>query len=192
MESSNSPKEPVRDALAVDWLKRMADGDESALACLFDSTSPAIFGLVRRILPDPNLAEETTLDVYLQAWRSSALYRPDRGSVRAWLCTMARSRAIDRLRGERSKREVPSEELTERFADPTPSLIERRDDVRSALSKLPDAQRRAIELAYLQGLTHPEIAEVLDRPLGTVKTQIRLGMTKLRSLLSPTFREDFR
>ncbi len=171
----------------------MANGDEAALAALYDATSPRVYGLVRRIVGDRDLAQEVTLDVYLQAWREAGKFAADRGRPETWLLTIARSRAIDRLRsmGQRRRREVA---LADSF-DPAgpaeePAAAGQREEVRrqvrSAIARLPDEQRRAIELAYFQGLTHCEIAERVGEPLGTVKTRIRLGMLKLRNILETT------
>ncbi len=167
--------------------------DQSAMAELYDNTVSWVHGLVKRILSDPDIAEETTLDVYLQVWQKAQSYSPQRGSPLAWLLTMARSRAIDRLRSMASRRrhEGSFSEALEPRATPQTNpetrtmFDERRQHVSAALAKLPDQQKRSIELAYFQGLSHTEIATRLEMPLGTIKSQIRLGMMKLRSLLRP-------
>lgn len=167
----------------------MARRSEAALEELYDATSPWIHGLALRILRDVQLAEEVTHDVYLQAWRRAREYRPDRGSVRSWLVTMTRSRSLDRLRSERSREERLRRGLEERsrvlesMRDDDRTVDSTREGLGQALVQLPLAQREAISLAFLGGLTHPEIARALDRPLGTVKTQIRQGLLRLRTLL---------
>jgi len=173
-------------------LAAIARGEESALAALYDETSPWVYGFTRRILRDTEAAEEVTLEVYLQAWRRAAEYSPRRGSPGAWLLTIARSRAIDRLRSTaaRARREEP---FCEGFDPPSAAIgppaasaeAERQRLVAEAIASLPREQRRAIELAFFEGLSHGEIAERLGEPLGTVKTRIRLGMMKLRETLKP-------
>jgi RNA polymerase sigma-70 factor (ECF subfamily) len=170
----------------------MARGDDSAVAGLYDATSRVVFGLAARILGDAQAAEEVVLDVYLQAWRQASSYAAGRGSPLAWLLTIARSRAIDRRRSGalRRRRERPlSRGFEVAWAGGGPEAAgleaEERRRVMAALARLPAEQQRAIELAFFQGLTHAEIARKLGEPVGTVKTRIRLGMMKLRSLLEP-------
>ena len=133
---------------------------------------------------------KVTLDVYTQVWRTAKDYTDRRGSVCAWLLTMARSRAIDhvRSRASRTRREEPFQELTQfRSTEPGPDreieMSQRRRRVMSALDTLPPEQREAIELAFFSGLTHAELAVRLKQPLGTVKTRVRQGMMKIRELL---------
>ncbi len=163
----------------------IAQGDEAALAALYDLTSSVVFGLAARILRDPRDAEETTLEVYLQVWRSAADYTAERGSPMAWLATMARTRAIDSLRASRRwvNSAVPLPPgFNEPGSDPAESLLigEREAQVREALNALKPQQREVLEIAYFRGLTHVEIARLLGLPLGTVKTRIRNGMMQLR------------
>jgi RNA polymerase sigma-70 factor, ECF subfamily len=175
-----------------DPLTRVAEGDERALAALYDRTSPWVYGLALRILKDPAAAEEVVLDVYLQVWRRAGAFSRERGSPASWLLTIARTRAIDRLRAgtarrEREARFEPAFDAPGDAVDPASEAAEgeRRSIVHRALRSLPAEQKRAIELAYFGGLTHVEIAERLGEPLGTVKTRIRLGISKLRESLSP-------
>ncbi|HEX8746700.1 MAG TPA: sigma-70 family RNA polymerase sigma factor [Pyrinomonadaceae bacterium] len=177
-------------------IERMALGDESALSSLYDRSSRLIFGLLLRILNDAGLAEEVLLDVYMQVWRQAGKYEPQRGKTLAWLVTIARSRAIDRLRSLRQE-ETRKESLdaagshapalTTAFEDPT-IAPERQRLVRGALDSLPPEQRQVIEMAYYLGLSHSEIAARLGQPLGTVKTRTRLGMMKLREQLKDSYR----
>jgi RNA polymerase sigma-70 factor (ECF subfamily) len=170
----------------------IAQGDQTALATLYDRTSPQVFGLICKILNNRESAEEVTLDVYTQVWRRAHTYDPTRGAPGAWLMTLARTRAIDRFRagmGEHGRME--SLERVELFASigetPEQDLAgqERRRYVRRALNALTEEQRQAIGLAYFYGLSQSEIADKLQLPLGTVKTRIRLGMIKLREALAP-------
>jgi len=171
-------------------LQQAAQGDQPSLALLYDRTATAVHGLVMRILRDPSVAEEVSADVYLQVWRQAARYDPARGGVLSWLLTLARSRALDRLRAIRLRAEAerPTEADHPQVApgaDHGSEVAERRRLVLTAVGALPEDQRRVLELAYFRGLTHTEIAAELDEPLGTVKTRIRLGMTRLRRELSP-------
>ncbi|MBD0372792.1 MAG: sigma-70 family RNA polymerase sigma factor [Pyrinomonadaceae bacterium] len=173
----------------------MAGGDESALSTLYDRSSRLIFGLLLRILNDAGLAEEVLLDVYMQIWRQAGKYDPSRGKTLSWLVTIARSRAIDRLRSTRQeemrKESLDATEhglnLTTAFEDPT-IAPERQRIVQTALRSLPFEQREVIEMAYYLGLSHSEIAARLGQPLGTVKTRTRLGMMKLREQLRDSYR----
>ncbi len=173
-----------------DQITRIAAGDESALAELYDSSSRLVYSLALRILINPTDAEEITLDVYSQVWRTANRFESQRGSVMAWLVTMTRSRAIDRLRSQRNHHMVSSSEkdlseLATTFETPESQTVEKESVkfVRSALEELPVEQRDAILLSFFNDLTHPEVADQLGIPLGTVKTRIRLGMSKLRQSL---------
>lgn len=169
----------------------MAEGDQGALAQLYDATNRQVYGLALRIVSDAADAEEVTLDVYTQAWRQAARFDPTRGEPITWLLTLAHSRAIDRLRsrGGARKREQTLDavvQLPAGDADPEHSsaLAERARFVRKALSALSPEQREVIELAYFEGLTHVEIADRIRQPLGTAKSRIRLGMARLREALA--------
>lgn len=176
-----------REEILVGCIRRCAAGDEAALATLYNETSALVYGLALRVLRDSAAAEEVTIDVYHQTYRQASRYDPNRGSVTAWLLTMTRSRAIDRLRSEsgRRRREVSLETLEASLAVASPpaewpAAIEWHRPVGAALGALPVEQRQAIELAYFGGLSQSEIAATLELPLGTVKTRIRAGMMKLR------------
>jgi RNA polymerase sigma-70 factor, ECF subfamily len=171
-------------------LERMAAGDDGALAELYDRHGRLVYSLALRIVRDQRDAEEVVQDVFAQAWRQSGRYSAGRGSVIAWLMTLTRSRALDRVRGRlaRPDASADSEPIVEISdgtapADEQLSIADRAGQVRAALSSLPLLQRLAIELAFYEGLTHTEIAERLEQPLGTVKTRIRQGLMKLRDQL---------
>jgi RNA polymerase sigma-70 factor (ECF subfamily) len=178
-------------------IRRIAEGDQAALAELYDGMSRQVYGLALRILSDTGAAEEVTLEVFTQVWRQADTFDLSRGTPSAWLCTVARSRAIDRLRSgaQERRRAEPIETVSATAAAPTadPELsaadAERSRRVRDALDRLPPEQRDAVELAYFGGLSHSEIAEKLGQPLGTVKTRIRLAMGRLREALVD-YRED--
>jgi len=173
-------------------IDRISDGDQMALSSLYDRTSSLVFGLALRILADRSAAEEVFLDVYKQIWRQASSYNSERGAPIAWILTITRSRALDRIRAHKRDQKLKEQFTVEPQTDYTSSdpekdleLSERAAIVRSALCALPPEQREVIELAYYCGLSHTEIATRLSQPLGTVKTRVRLGMIKLRELLSP-------
>src|SRR5271169_886884 len=161
-------------------LQRLASGDTAALGEFYDRFAALVNGLALRILRDAQDAEDVVQEVFLQVWRQATRFDPARGSVEAWLCMMARTRALDRLRRRNARREDP-EDLA-----PVPSTIPRNAEaiaVRKALEGLGEPQRKALELAYFEGLTQSEIAERLQEPLGTIKTRIRTAMIRLREVL---------
>jgi RNA polymerase sigma-70 factor (ECF subfamily) len=177
-------------------------GNSESLARLYDETCGILYGLALRVLNDPADAEEVILDVYQQVWKSTHTFDASRGSVWGWLTVLTRSRAIDKLRrrGARRTRELPLESGWEApCVSPMPDsesiFAQERKLVRQALGTLAPEQREAIELAFFRGLTHVEVADALNTPLGTIKTRIRIGMRKLREELAPAaykaaYRED--
>lgn len=176
----------------VDLLTRAARGDEAAFAQLYDATSTRLHGLVVRVVRDRAQSEEVTQDAYLDIWRHCTRFDPAKGSPLSWMLTIAHRKAVDRVRSaEASKtREVVYETTTaEREHDSTLEQVEVRLDqqrVRRALASLTDTQRGAVELAYLGGHTHTEVAALLNIPLGTAKTRIRDGLIRLRDTLEVT------
>jgi RNA polymerase sigma-70 factor (ECF subfamily) len=175
----------------VESLRRVVSGDQGAAAVLYDRHARPLYSLILRILGDETEAEDVLQEVFVQAFRQAGRYDASRGVVAAWLLMMARSRAIDRLRARRSRVEGRTGEVQvlndvpDAQPDVASALLdeERTRLVREALAELPLLQRMAIELAYYEGLSHTEIAERLEQPLGTVKTRIRLGLLKLRDVL---------
>jgi RNA polymerase sigma-70 factor, ECF subfamily len=190
---SLSATELQRDNDLTALMFRVADGDQSAFNALYEGTSKLVFGLVLRIVIDRATAEEVLLDVYTQAWRQAKTYDRKRGTPLAWLMTIGRSRAIDRLRSSRQEQNKDSldnaSELTALSPSPEENsvLTERQELVRTAINALTPEQKEVIELAYFSGLSHTEIATKLGHPLGTVKTRTRLAMIKMREMLSPIF-----
>ena len=170
---------------------QMAEGRQEALAALYDETSSMLNGVLHRMLDHSEDAEEILLDVYMKAWKNAAGYSPKRGSVQAWLIIMARNAAIDRIRQHRAHPRPVSLELEggmdaeapEASPEIVAALAQRRRQVRRVLNDLPPEQRDAVMLAFFGGLTHAELAERLDEPLGTVKSRIRMGLMRLRALL---------
>ena len=179
----------------LERLARAARGDAASFAALYDRHARGVYSMAIRVVRDEADAEDVVQEVFAQVWRQADRYDANRGSVAAWLLTMARTRAIDRLRTRMVRPEGrdrtvawSDDEWARRAAplvDPSDALTTERDAkrVREALEALPLVQRLAIELAYFEGLTQREIAERLEQPLGTVKTRIRLGLLKLRDAL---------
>jgi RNA polymerase sigma-70 factor (ECF subfamily) len=174
----------------AELIRRMAGGDRDAFAAFYDAYAPLAFGLIRRILRSPAAAEEVLQEVFWEIWRSAADYDPGRGSPEARVVMRARSRGIDMARSIRRRGEMlatsparePAAVPDEPGRDPAVDA-EERTAIRGALEQLPRNQQEIIELAYLEGLTQTEIAQRLGQPLGTVKTRMRLGMERLRSLM---------
>ncbi len=189
------PARPPTDAESrqAELIRGVAEGDDQALASLYDATSRTVYGLLLRILSDPSSAEEVLLDVYAQVWRQAASYSAERGRPLAWLTTIARSRAIDRLRRERhdQQRAFPLDEAVRAACGESVEegvrAGEVRAVVRTALDALAPEQRDVIELAYYGGMSHSEIAAARGLPLGTVKTRTRLGLMRLREMLKPAW-----
>jgi RNA polymerase sigma-70 factor (ECF subfamily) len=175
---------------------RVADGDEAALTELYDATNRQIFGLLLQLIGDAAVAEEVLLDVFMQVWRQAKKYDAARGQPFAWLVVMARSRAIDRLRSDKSA--ARNCEPLDATLDLAASVnveddafsTEMRRMVQMALNALAPEQREAIELAFYKGLSHSEIADQFNQPLGTIKTRIRRGMMKLREILNPVLMRE--
>ena len=165
------------------------------MAELYNGTSRLVYGLVLRIVGDPSAAEEVLIDVYMQAWRQADRYDAQRGAPLAWLTTIARSRALDRVRSSSQEQrrseplDVVSQHASDASADEATLAGEVQAQVYKALALLSAEQREVIELAYYGGLSHSEIALELGQPLGTVKTRTRLGMIKLRETLKPLVAE---
>lgn len=181
-----SPVTTSNDDVSV--VKGIADGDESALATLYDRWAQSVYSLAAHLLKDADGAEDVVEETFWQVWQRASSYDVSRGTVRTWLLTIGRSRALDRMRARKRDREDITADLSfirDPRSDPSQEVdgAERRNLVYAALTELPDDQRRAIELAYFRGLSQSEIAGFLDEPLGTIKTRMRLGMQKLRDKL---------
>jgi RNA polymerase sigma-70 factor, ECF subfamily len=175
---------------AADLVRRMATGDRDAFSRFYDRHAPVVYPLIMRIVRDPADAADVLQEVFWETWRAAGTYDPARGTPEAWIVTRARARAIDRVRAVRRRGETFVASLDEATAAAPPATggdtadrMADRDAVTSALERLPAAQREAIELAYYGGLTQTEIADRLKQPLGTVKTRIRLALTRLREIV---------
>ena len=176
-----------------DWaalVDAVAAGDQIALHALYDRAERVVFTLAMRITANRETAEEVTVDVFHQVWRSAAGYDPANGTVLGWIMNQTRSRAIDRLRRDNRRKRVRGDgdirPQDESAPDPC-DVLELRDEgrrLRAALATLTAGEREAIETTYFAGFTHVEAAARLNQPLGTVKTRIRSGLHKLREALS--------
>ncbi len=170
-------------------IERMAAGDSGALAELYDRYSDLLYSLAVRIVGGASDAEEALQDTWMQAWRNAASYDASRGAVGAWLVTIVRSRALDRLRSMGSRRRAETAAAAESAVappppapDPASGYAQRmlRKDVATAMTALAPQQRAVVELAYFEGLSQTEIAERMRAPLGTVKSWTRQALLKLR------------
>jgi RNA polymerase sigma-70 factor (ECF subfamily) len=174
-----------------DLIQAIADRDSSALMTLYDRYGRLSFALAYRIVGDPSLAEEVVQDAFLQVWNRATTFDHSRGgNVRGWLMTIVHHRSIDFRRRDldRKPTHVPLEDVDRVLSVPdvwgAVSASLTREHMRAAVDTLPHDQRRAIELAFFDGLTHGEIAERENAPLGTIKGRLRLGMRKLRAVLT--------
>lgn len=172
----------------VDLLIRIARQDEASLAALYDRYHVLAFSLALRVVNDRGRAEDVVQDAFLSVWRKAASYAEGRGSVKTWLTSIVRNRAIDTVRARRES-DADDDAILLSLRDPAPGVVEQvaarldRELVRAAIGELPAEQRGAISMAYFGGLSHSEIAEATGVPLGTVKGRIRLGMQRLRASL---------
>ena len=176
-------------ARLVDLMARSARGHEDAFAELYDLTSNRIYAIILRVLRSPDHAAEVTQEVYVEVWRQSARYSPDKGSVVGWMTTMAHRRAVDRVRSvssETARDERYAYSGTVREVDQVWDSVEQKIDVervRKGMASLTTIQREALTLAYFGGYTQSQVAQLLKLPLGTVKTRIRDGLIGLRDAL---------
>ena len=170
-------------------MARVANGDADAFAELYDRTSARVHGMVLRVLRDPGYAEETTQEVFLQAWRTASNFDPARGSVLSWLMTLAHRRAVDRVRSEQAGTDREALYETTNIAGPFDHVTEEvtrrleHQSVLACLDSLTDTQRESVAMAYYDGRTYREVASQLGVALSTVKTRIRDGLTRLRGCL---------
>ena len=171
------------------FIGRMSAGDTAALESLYDRYTPMLYGLVLRIVGRAADAEEVLQDTWLQAWRRADTWDPARGTVAGWLVTLARSRAIDRLRrvGSRQRAEsaAPRPEAPPAADEPAANAAqrERQERISAALAALTPRQREVLELGYFGGLSQSEIAARIDAPLGSVKSWTRQGLMRLREVV---------
>ena len=165
----------------------VARADDDALAALYDRFGRVAYSLALKILRDQALAQDAVQDAFLAAWRTAAGYDPARAKPSTWLLTLVHRRAVDLVRREQRRRTDPLEDDTPQplgeATEDEAAIREQRQLVQHALRQLPDEQREALELAYYGGFSQSELAERLGLPLGTIKSRMFTGLTKLRELL---------
>ena len=184
---------PSRDDDDGALVRAIARGDEHALARVYDVHGPRVYGLALRVAGQAAEAEEVMQDVFMTLWRTADRFDPAKGSLGGYLVTLARNRAIDRVRARKGRRLIADGLAPESFAGPagTPadraSIVEQGLRARSALLALPPPERQVLELAYFDGLSQTEIADRLGDALGTVKGRTRTGLRRLREALASAF-----
>lgn len=182
----------VGDDVAVtedELLVQTARGDTAAFEQLYDRFARRVHGLVKRIVRDPTLSQDTTQEVMTELWRTAARFDPDKGAAASWILTLAHRRAVDTVRREQSSRDRIDRAGRKNLQRPADTIAEgvvmadEHAEVRDAMDHLTDLQREAIEMAWFDGHTYREVAAKLDVPLGTIKTRMRDGMIRLRDHL---------
>lgn len=184
LDEGASPRDQLNDCLV-----RAARGDEDAFATAYDLLAPSVYGMARRVVRDPSMAEDVTQEVFLDVWRTASRFDPKRASAKTWVLTIAHRRAVDRVRSVQSsanrERRVASTETVREYDEVVEAVESRLDaqQVRRCLRGLTDLQREAVSLAYYGGNTYSQVATLLEVPLGTVKTRLRDGLIRLRDCL---------
>jgi RNA polymerase sigma-70 factor (ECF subfamily) len=184
--ADSSSDEPSTDAEQL--LGRVGRGDEQAFAALYDLLGAAVYGLARRVVRDPARAEEIAQEVFIQVWQSAARFDPSRGSAKGWVLTLAHRRAVDAVRHDqaatnRENRYDWSSGPDFDEVEETVSTTLEHEQVRRCLDGLTELQREAVNLAYYNGHTYAEVAQVLDTNPATIKTRIRDGLVRLRDCM---------
>jgi RNA polymerase sigma-70 factor (ECF subfamily) len=175
----------LEEALADRLLRR----DETALREVIELYGGVVFGMARRVIADPNLAEEIAQDTFVALWRRPGAFDPERGSLQAFLLGVARNKAVDLVRREESLRRrreslIAEVESKSEASDEQIAGVDDREEIRRALGELSEVQREAVVLAYFGGRTYREVAVELEIPEGTAKTRLRDGLIKLRDILA--------
>ncbi|WP_233193332.1 sigma-70 family RNA polymerase sigma factor [Cryobacterium sp. Y29] len=180
---------PPAPASKEELLVRVARGDRSAFGELYDQIAPRVLGLVKRLLVDHAQSEEVTQEIFLEIWQSATRYESTRGGASTWILTMAHRRAVDRIRSSQAGRDrdtkIGIRDLAVAY-DHVAETVEVRiehERVEKAMNRLTQLQRQAVSLAYYGGFSHSEVADMLQIPLGTVKTRLRDGLIRLRDEL---------
>lgn len=177
---------------AAELLVRTADGDQGAFAQLYDMLSARVFGLILRVLVNRAHSEEVLQEVFLEVWQSASSFAPNKGQGRSWIMTIAHRRAVDRVRSAQSSANRDEKAGLRELHTPQEGVEEQVElriesrRVARALESLPDAQREALTLAYFGGYSQSEVAALVGSPLGTVKTRMRDGLTRLREEMGVT------
>ncbi len=193
-QTSAAARQPSQAPDDLALIAAIAAGDSQALEVLYDRYAPVVYRLALRMLKSPETAEDLVQEVFWRVWRRSGSFERERGRVAQWLFGIAHNLCIDELRRLRSRPTPVYEDvdhpIIQQLVDEQMDVpaaawaTEQRRVISEALHELPQAQRQAIELAYFSGMSHQEIATKLGRPLGTIKTRVRLGLQKLGGLLA--------
>ncbi|PKD38707.1 RNA polymerase subunit sigma-24 [Methylomonas sp. Kb3] len=190
-DENRQPITPADEALLLEWLGRVVDQDQAALGKLYDTLVDQVYGLALRITRRAQCAEEVVQDTFWQIWRQAPRFDAERGSVKAWVMTMARSRALDALRqldGNLNELEPEALALIEAPTDQMPpdllSAVQQGHRLQTALAALEPLPRQLLSLAFFRGLSHDEIAVCSGLPLGTVKSHIRRALKTMQQLLT--------
>ena len=172
-------------------LVRAGKGDREAFALLYDQVAATVYGLARRVVRDPQMAQDVAQEAFVEVWRQAPRFDPTRGKAISWIATVAHRRAIDRVRSEESRhmRENVSGSARDTITGGDEALAgvlaaERHEELSSALAGLTESQRQVIQLSFYDGHTYREVADLLGIPVGTAKTRIRDGLIKLRDVLA--------
>jgi len=189
MCAARSEQEPAEraDADLDTLLTHVAKGDQAAFEALYDRLAASVYGLIRKVLRNPSQAEEVTQEVLLEVWRSASRFDPARGGAATWVLTIAHRRAIDRVRAEeaataREQRSAQAPAAVDEVAETVEASMD-AERLRRCLAGLTELQRESITLAYYGGYSYAQVAALLDTALGTIKTRIRDGLTRLRACL---------
>jgi RNA polymerase sigma-70 factor, ECF subfamily len=180
---SPGPSGPGADAL----LARVARGDSKAFETLYDVMGSSVYGIARRVVRDPDRAEDVTQDVFLEVWRTAPSFDRGRGSAKTWIMTIAHRRAVDAVRRNESQKRSDGQAIVDEVShdEPADRVLKEEDHaaVRSCLETLTELQLESVRLAYFHGYTYAEVATLLGKPLPTIKTRMRDGLIRLRDCL---------
>lgn len=198
--SESDPRTGQNSVSDSELISLVTQGDQDALAVLYERYSRAVFSFSLRIVGDTQVAEEILQEVFVRVWQQGGSFQAARGTLITWLLSITHNLSIDEVRRRKRRPQKAESEEPESILAGLPDeglgveeevwLSSLRISIQDALRQLPSAQREAIELAYFQGLTQREIADTLGEPLGTIKTRMRLGMLKLREQLGPVVSEQ--
>lgn len=192
IDGTDVPEDGTADDAAGVLLLRVADGDRAAFAELYDMLTARVFGLILRVLVNRSQSEEVLQEVFLEVWQSAARFAPNKGQGRTWILTIAHRRAVDRVRASQASADRDVRAGLRDIGIPHDSVAEQAElgiageQAVSALGALPEAQREALVLAYFGGYSQSEISALVGSPLGTIKTRMRDGLTRLRNEMGVT------